>query len=116
VLRRPIAGPQVMAEQLHQLADAAMLPNVSIRVVPFSAGLHRGMLSGPFAMLRFPVNGDGQESEPPVVYVAGFTGALYLERPGEIQRYQDAYADIAAAALDEAGSRTVIRQAAEDPA
>jgi transcriptional regulator with XRE-family HTH domain len=116
VLRRPIAGPQVMAEQLHQLADAAMLPNVSIRVVPFSAGLHRGMLSGPFAMLRFPDNGDGQESEPPVVYVAGFTGALYLERPGEIQRYQDAYADIAAAALDEAGSRTVIRQAAEDPA
>ncbi len=116
VLRRPIAGPQVMAEQLHQLADAAMLPNVSIRVVPFNAGLHRGMLSGPFAMLRFPVNGDGQESEPPVVYVAGFTGALYLERPGEIQRYQDAYADIAAAALDEAGSRTVIRQAAEDPA
>ena len=116
VLRRPIAGPQVMAEQLDQLADAAMLPNVSIRVVPFNAGLHRGMLSGPFAMLRFPVNGDGQESEPPVVYVAGFTGALYLERPGEIQRYQDAYADIAAAALDEAGSRTVIRQAAEDPA
>jgi len=69
VLRRPIGGPEVMAEQLDQLADAALLPNVSIRVVPFSAGLHRGMLSGPFAILRFPVNGDGQESEPPVVYV-----------------------------------------------
>lgn len=114
VLRRPVGGPQVMAEQLNQLADAAMLPNVSIRVVPVRGGLHRGVLSGPFAILRFPVNGDGQESEPPVIYVPGFTGALYLEQPGEIRRYQEVYADIKAAALDEPASRTLIRQAAQE--
>jgi transcriptional regulator with XRE-family HTH domain len=112
VLRRLVGGPQVMAEQLDQLADAALLPNVSIRVVPLRARLHRGVLSGPFAILRFPVNGDGQESEPPVVYVAGFTGALYLEQPAEIQRYQEVYTGISAAALDEPASRTLIRQAA----
>jgi transcriptional regulator with XRE-family HTH domain len=114
VLRRPIGGPEVMAEQLDQLADAALLPNVSIRVVPFSAGLHRGMLSGPFAILRFPVNGDGQESEPPVVYVTDLGGALYLERPSEIHRYQDVYAAIAAVALNEPASRALIRRAAEE--
>ena len=112
VLRRPVGGPQVMAEQLNQLADAALLPNVSIRIVPLRARLHRGVLSGPFAILRFPVNGDGQDSEPPVVYVAGFTGALYLEQPAEIQRYQEVYTGIAAAALDEPASRTLVRQAA----
>jgi transcriptional regulator with XRE-family HTH domain len=112
VLRRPVGGPQVMAEQLNQLADMALLPNVSVRVVPLRAGLHRGVLSGPFVILRFPVNGDGQESEPPVVYVTGFTGALYLERPAEIQRYQDVYTGIGAAALDEPASRALIRQAA----
>lgn len=114
VLRRPIGSTQVMAEQLDQLADAAMLPTVSIRVVPLRARLHRGVLSGPFVILRFPVNGDGQETEPPVVYVPGFTGALYLERPGEIRRYQEVYTDIAAAALDEHASRTLIRQAARE--
>ena len=112
VLRRPVGGPQVMAEQLNQLADAALLPNVSLRLVPLRAGLHRGVLSGPFAILRFPVNGDGQESEPPVVYVPGFTGALYLEQPTEIRRYQEVYTGIAAAALDEPASRALIRQAA----
>jgi transcriptional regulator with XRE-family HTH domain len=114
VLRRPVGGPQVMAEQLDQLADAAMLPTVSIRVVPLRAGLHRGVLSGPFVLLRFPANGDGQESEPPVVYVPGFTGALYLEQPSEIRRYREVYLDIAAAALDEAASRTLIGQAAQE--
>jgi transcriptional regulator with XRE-family HTH domain len=114
VLRRPVGGPPVMAEQLDQLADAALLPNVSIRVVPLRAGLHRGVLSGPFVLLRFPANGEGQESEPPVVYVAGLTGALYLEQPGEIRRYREVYLDIAAAALDEAASRTLIRQAAQE--
>ena len=114
VLRRPAGGPQVMAEQLNQLADAALLPNVSIRLVPLRTGLHRGVLSGPFVILRFPVNGDGQESEPPVVYVPGFTGALYLEQPTEIRRYQEVYAGIAAAALDEPASRALIRQAARE--
>jgi Domain of unknown function (DUF5753)/Helix-turn-helix domain len=111
-LRRPVGGPQVMAEQLNRLADAALLPTVTIRVVPLRAGLHRGVLSGPFAILRFPVNGDGQESEPPVVYVPGFTGALYLEKPAEIQRYHEVYTGIVAAALDEPASRAMIRQAA----
>ena len=63
------------------LADTALLPNVSIRIVPFRAGLHRGALTGPFVILRFPLNSDGQDSEPPVAYVNGFTGALYLESP-----------------------------------
>jgi Na+(H+)/acetate symporter ActP len=114
VLHRQVGGPQVMAGQLIALADAALLPNVSIRVVPLRAGLHCGALSGPFTILRFPLNGDGQETEPPVVYVPGFTGALYLEQPAQVRRYHDVYADIAAAALDEPATRDVLLTTAKN--
>jgi hypothetical protein len=49
-----------MAAQLGSLAEAAGRPNIALRVVPFGAGLHRGLMSGPFELLRFPLNGDGQ--------------------------------------------------------
>jgi hypothetical protein len=114
VLHRPVGGPQIMAGQLTQLADAAMLPNVSIRVVPLRAGLHRGVLSGPFGILRFPASGDGQETEPPVVHVPGFTGVLYLEQPAQIRRYKDVWTGIAAAALDEPATRDLLLTTAKE--
>ena len=42
ILRRPVGGSQVMAAQLDSLAAAAGLPNVELRVVPFSAGCTPG--------------------------------------------------------------------------
>ena len=48
-------------------------------------------MSGPFVILRFPVNGDGRESEPATVYKDGFTGALYLDKPQEVERYAQAF-------------------------
>jgi transcriptional regulator with XRE-family HTH domain len=114
VIRRPVGGAAVMAAQLDRLAEVSSRPNVSLRVVPFSAGLHRGVMSGPFYILRFPLNGDGQESEPATVYVNGFTGDLYLDKPREIERYTGAFESIWSAALDEPASRDLIRQMAEE--
>jgi transcriptional regulator with XRE-family HTH domain len=114
ILRRPVGGTQIMAEQLAHLAEVSELPNVSLRVVPFSAGLHSGMMSGPFVILRFPLNGDGRESEPATVYMDGFTGALYLDKPNEVERYAQAFDGIWATALDEAKSRILILQAAKE--
>jgi transcriptional regulator with XRE-family HTH domain len=114
VLRRPVGGREVMADQIDALAEAAELPNVTLRVVPFTAGLHHGLMTGPFVILRFPVNGDGQDSEPPTVYVDGFTGALFLDKPGEIERFSDAFEYIWSAAANEAASSRLIRQSAKD--
>ena len=114
ILRRPVGGPTVMAAQLGALADAADLPNVSLRVVPFSAGLHQGVMSGPFYMLRFPLNGDGQPSEPATVYVNGFTGDLYLDKAREVEQYTTAFESIWSAALDEPASRNLINRSAEE--
>jgi transcriptional regulator with XRE-family HTH domain len=114
ILRRPVGGPRVMAEQLDQLAEVSELPNVSLRVAPFSAGAHPGVVSGPFVIMRFPVNADGRESEPATVYKDGFTGALYLDKPREVERYAQAFGRIRDACLDEDASRSLIQQAAEE--
>lgn len=114
ILRRPVGGAEVMAAQLASLAEASGQPNVSLRVVPFSAGLHRGLMSGPFELLRFPLNGDGHESEPATVYADGFTGALYLDKPHEVERYANAFESIWSAALDEAASTDLIQRSAEE--
>ena len=114
ILRRPVGGPRVMAEQLDQLAEVSGLPNVSLRVAPFSAGAHPGVMSGPFVILRFPVNGDGRESEPATVYKDGFTGALYLDKPHEVERYAQAFGSIQDACLAEDASRGLIQQAAKE--
>lgn len=113
VLRWPVGGGSIMAPQLDRLADASELPNVSLRVVPFSAGFHLGILSGSFNLLRFPLNGNGQESEPPTVYSDQFTGALYLDKPSEIDRYSDVLGMIWQQALGDEASREMIHQAAE---
>jgi transcriptional regulator with XRE-family HTH domain len=113
VLRRAIGGAEIMAGQLARLAEASDLPNVSLKVVPFSVGFHPGVLSGPFVFLRFPLNGGGTDSEPPTVYTDIYTGALYLDKPSEIERYSEAFAGLWQHALDEPSSRELIRNTAE---
>lgn len=114
VLRRPVGGGKVMAEQLERLVHLSSLINVSIRVVPYSAGLRAGIMSGPFVTMRFPTTDDGRDTEPPAVYVEGFTGALYLDKPHEIERYDGAFTSIWGSALDEAGSTSLLKQAARE--
>ena len=113
MLRCPVGGARVMAGQLDRLAEASELPNVSLRVVPVATGLHSGMLSGPFEILRFPVNGNGEESEPPTVYTDIYTGALYLDKPHEVNRYDQAFGKLWKTALDDEASRELIRESAE---
>jgi len=114
VLRRPVGGPDVMVAQFGKLAKVSELPNVKLRVVPFSSGYHPGVLCGAFTILRFPLNMGGAESEPPTVYSDLYTGALYLDRPNEVQRYSEAFGKIWDAALDENLSQDRLQRAAED--
>lgn len=114
ILQRAVGGTAVMAAQLDQLAEVSGLPNVTLRVVPFSVRYHPGMAAGAFTILRFPLNGGGQESEPTTVYADGFTGALYLDKPGEVAKYQAAFSQIWEASLDKSTSGDLIRKTAEE--
>jgi hypothetical protein len=52
VLRRPVGGPEVMAEQLGHLAGAARRPNIVVQVIPAGVGAHEG-LRGSFVLMDF---------------------------------------------------------------
>jgi transcriptional regulator with XRE-family HTH domain len=81
VLRRPIGGREVMLEQLEALAEAGTRPNIRLQIIPFDTGGHPAA-GGAFAMLRFP-----EPELPDVVYVEHLTGALYLDKPEDVDRY-----------------------------
>ncbi|MFG1801070.1 helix-turn-helix domain-containing protein [Micromonospora carbonacea] len=114
VLRRPVGNAMIMAEQLHQILKAAQLPNVTVQVLTFSAGLHAGAMSGAFSILEFPHDEHGKEVEPPVAYLEAATGAIYLDKPHETAAYNTIWADMASRALDESRSQGLIQQAAEE--
>ncbi len=112
--RRGIGGPVVMKEQLQHLHEVSKRPNVSIRIVPLSAKSHVGLETGPFLLMEFPSQKLEWMNEPPLVYVEGFTGDLYLGNEGEVRQYRDAYAAIEKVALSEAKSRTLILKIAKE--
>jgi hypothetical protein len=114
VLRCPTGGVQVMAGQLRHLAKLAVLPNVRLRVVPFTAAMHPGLRAGPFTLLRFPSRGGGTEPDEATVHVPSLTGELYLDTPHEVQRYEAAYATISSCALDEPRTRDLLLTAAKE--
>jgi hypothetical protein len=77
-------------------------------------GYHPGIVTGSFTVLRFPMNGGGVDSEPPTIYQEMYTGALYLDKPTEVERFDAAFEAIWDTALDERSSRTLISKTAED--
>ncbi len=114
VLRRVVGSARVMAAQLRHLADISTRDNVTLRILPFAAGVPLGLSPGPFVILEFGTDGKGQPVEPPVVYVEGFTGDLYLERKADVRRYRQAHDVLQRCALDVDATRQLLRQIAKD--
>lgn len=92
-VRQLVGGPCVMAAQLEYLAQAQGLPNVAIRVLPFTSGAHPA-LHGAFAVLEFPTAED-----PRVVYIDNLSSSLYVESIREVGLYRLAYQQLQQQAL-----------------
>jgi len=109
VLRRPVGGPDVMADQLRHLRKVAELPNVSLRVLPLAAGLFPGAKAGSFVILDFPPGSKVRViPEPSVVYSEALTGAIYLDRPEELAAYEHTWHGLTALALGEKQSMDML--------
>ncbi|MFI7664526.1 helix-turn-helix domain-containing protein [Nocardia sp. NPDC049526] len=113
-LRRVVGDARTMSAQLRHLADVSTLPNVSLRILPHSAGIPLGDPIGLFTIVDFDVDKKGEPIEPSVVYLENFTGDLYLESPHHVQRYHVAHDAIWRRALDETASRSLLRQIARE--
>ena len=114
VLRRPVGSDTIMADQLRQILKAMELPNVTVRVLTFSAGLHAGAMTGAFSIMEFPEDSSGKDVEPPVTYLESATGAIYLDKPHETTAYHTIWADMAGRALSEPQSKSLVQQIAEE--
>jgi transcriptional regulator with XRE-family HTH domain len=92
VLHRLVGSHDVMRSQLQQLIEMSRMPNVTIQIVPFTAGAHAA-LGSTFNILQF----DGLL--PGVVYVEGLLGRIYLDQPADLARHQLAFERVSGIAL-----------------
>ncbi|WP_411142598.1 helix-turn-helix domain-containing protein [Streptomyces sp. x-80] len=102
VLRNLVGGTDVMREQLEHLAAEAQRPNLSIRVLPFSAGAQLGMGCG-FSLISFADPGAMD-----VVYVEIPRTPLWIEGGEEASHHGELFEKIAQQALSESDSRAFI--------
>jgi transcriptional regulator with XRE-family HTH domain len=104
-LHQEVGGPGVLAGQIRHLVELSEdLPDLTLQVLPFSAGAHAAAGSASLAILRF--------SDAPslgVVYVEALSGGVYLESQADVARYIRAFALLRASALSAADSVRLLR-------
>lgn len=108
VLRQLVGNQSVTAQQLRFLVEASELPNVTVQVLPFSAGEH-GAMVGAFEILGFP-----EPIDPDVVYLENRASALFLEDPDDINQYVQVFDYLRATALSPQASRAMLIAATEE--
>lgn len=108
VLHRQVGGPAVTIQQLTALAGAATWPNIILQVLPFAAGANAGM-DGHFVILAFP-----DSEDPPVAYVEGLMGDVYVEAGEEVDRFALAWTHLVTQALSPDESAAMIGTLAKE--
>ncbi len=106
-LRQQVGGSKILRKQLLHLVELARLPNVTLQVLPFTAGACQG---GPYPFLIY--------SFPPpagleVVLLENFASHAYLETREDTARLGGAFDHLRAAALSAMESEARIIEIAE---
>ena len=109
VIRRPVGGSAAMREQLLHLIASIERANLTIEILPFTAGPYPAMYA-PFVILEFP-----DDEDAPVVYMENaFTVDIVLERPDEIELYHQAFDKMRELSLSAKDSVRLLKKAAEE--
>jgi transcriptional regulator with XRE-family HTH domain len=103
-LSRALGGLDVMRAQLEHLIEMAEMPHITLQVMPFDRGGHSAA-GGSFSILRF-----SEPDLPDVVYIEQLTGALYLDRPVEVDHYREVMNSLSAEAQTPADSATQLKK------
>jgi len=107
-IRRLVGGPSIMRRQLRRLIEVADKPNITLEVIPFSAGLHPGM-KGPFEIIEFA---DPSDSE--IVYLESPRGDIFSDVPEETSKYREDFERLGKASLGAQGSLARIAKVADE--
>ena len=99
VVRRVVGGQDVRRRQLQRLIDVSVMPNVTIEVVPFRAGLLPGLQSQ-FLIYEFPDAADDD-----VLYLEGVRGELLSrDSPDDVLSFRESFEQLREASLGPEGS------------
>jgi len=105
-LHREVGSPEIMREQLAHLADLSRRPNVTIQVVPYSAGPHSGLL-GAFVIAEM-------DDSPPIAYLETAAEGETAEDPVVLGRLALTFDTLRSKALPDVASRDMIMKVAEE--
>ena len=106
VLHRPVAPAEVMCDQLARLVEMSRRPNVTVQVLPYSAGGHTGLL-GAFTIADLA-------SKPSTVNVEDITYGRVFEDTATVSRVTLHYKSLQSEALPKGASRELIVRVAEE--
>lgn len=108
VLRRPVGGVDVMRRQLRRLTEVSEQPAITLQVLPFSVGAHRG-IDGSFSILEFPSGTDD-----PLAYADGMTGGVFRSKSDDVRKYWASLESLRAIALGPNDSTQFIADVIDD--
>lgn len=103
-VRRRLGSAQNMRAQIRHLIEISHQPNITLQVIPLDTSVH-AVAGGPITLLRFP-----RTDVPDVVYLEQFTGALYLDRHGDVSHYMTVLSGLAIEALKPAETTDFLRE------
>lgn len=105
-IRRPTPDPQVWADQLTRLVQAAQEPNISLQIVPFGIGPHALVFSS-VQLLWLP-------SGRTIAYFESSWSGQLVEEIEDVERLRLAYDLLRDAALSTGESLALLRTTLED--
>jgi transcriptional regulator with XRE-family HTH domain len=105
-LYRPVAPPDVMHDQLTHLAEVSARPNITVQVVPYSAGGHTGLL-GACTIADL-------EDSPSIVNLEDIADGRVTDDTATVSQVTLRFNSLRSDALSRAESRELIVRVAEE--
>ncbi|OII63938.1 transcriptional regulator [Streptomyces sp. CC53] len=105
VLRRPVGGAAVMAEQLWRIVELGQQHRIRAHVLPFRVGAH-ALGEGSLKLMRF-------KELPPIAYVEGWKTGKVWEQVSRVEQAFAAYDLALGDALSHQDSLALMRSVAE---
>lgn len=102
-LRQVVGSPAIMREQLDQLLERSELPNVELRVMPFTAKPTFSMTCM-WAYFQYDESGESD-----IVHIETHAGFFSLGDAEEVRKYRAAHSALMRASLSKEGSQRLIR-------
>lgn len=106
-LHRQVGGPDTLRGQLEHLRRLASRPNITVQVLPFSAGEHVALGSS-WVLLHL------DEPVATYVYVEALTSVEYLDKRTHTDAYVRAFDNLRAAAASDRATATMLDRRIKD--